>query len=169
MKPKTRKTYTATALCVVAVILALVIVAGKPLFTDPVRCVVMTNAETNEVYFQQPLEADGVFSVSYIHSVNKSNVEEYYRLEEDDQLYLFRARYRAFGAGVATELEPGQTLSYEDGYMIIENIHYQIPDLVYRVGTVSDPLIHIGTQTWHMKDLDPQLTSVRFTIQDKYL
>lgn len=169
MKSKISKTYAATALCVVAVILALVLIAGKPLFADPVRCVVMTNAETDEVYFQQPLEADGVFSVSYIHSVNKSNVEEYYRLEDDDKLYLFRARYRAFGAGVATELEEGQTLSYEDGYMIIENIHYQIPDLVYRVGTVSDPLIHIGTQTWHMKDLAPPLTSVRFTIQDIYL
>ena len=168
MKFKVSKTYAATALCVVAVILALVAISGRFLFADPVQCVVMTNAETDEVYFQQPLEADGVFSVSYIHSVNKSNVEEYYRLE-DDELYLFRARYRAFGAGVATELEEGQTLSYEDGYMIIENIHYQIPDLVYRVGTVSDPLIHIGEQTWHMKDLAPELTSVRFTIQDKYL
>ena len=168
MKFKVSKTYAATALCVVAVILALVAISGKQLFTDPVQCVVMTDAETDEVYFQQPLEADGVFSVSYIHSVNKSNVEEYYRLE-DDELYLFRARYRAFGAGVATELEEGQTLSYEDGYMIIENIHYQIPDLVYRVGTVSDPLIHIGEQTWHMKDLAPELTSVRFTIQNKYL
>ena len=168
MKFKVRKTYAGTALCVVAVILALVVISGKQLFTDPVQCVVMTDAETDEVYFQQPLEADGVFSVSYIHSVNKSNVEEYYRLE-DDELYLFRARYRAFGAGVATELEEGQTLSYEDGYMIIENIHYQIPNLVYRVGTVSDPLIHIGEQTWHMKDLAPELTSVRFTIQNKYL
>ena len=168
MKFKVSKTYAATALCVVAVILALVAISGRFLFADPVQCVVMTNAETDEVYFQQPLEADGVFSVSYIHSVNKSNVEEYYRLE-DDELYLFRARYRAFGAGVATELEEGQTLSYEDGYMIIENIHYQIPNLVYRVGTVSDPLIHIGEQTWHMKDLAPELTSVRFTIQDKYL
>ena len=168
MKFKVSKTYAATALCVVAVILALVAISGRFLFADPVQCVVMTNAETDEVYFQQPLEADGVFSVSYIHSVNKSNVEEYYRLE-DDEICLFRARYRAFGAGVATELEEGQTLSYEDGYMIIENIHYQIPDLVYRVGTVSDPLIHIGTQTWHMKDLAPPLTSVRFTIQDKYL
>ena len=168
MKFKVSKTYAATALCVVAVILALVAISGRFLFADPVQCVVMTNAETDEVYFQQPLEADGVFSVSYIHSVNKSNVEEYYRLE-DDELYLFRARYRAFGAGVATELEEGQTLSYEDGYMIIENIHYQIPDLVYRVGTVSDPLIHIGEQTWHMKELAPELTSVRFTIQNKYL
>ena len=168
MKFKVRKTYAATALCVVAVILALVVISGKLPFTDPVQCVVMTDAETDEVYFQQPLEADGVFSVSYIHSVNKSNVEEYYRLE-DDEICLFRARYRAFGAGVATELEEGQTLSYEDGYMIIENIHYQIPNLVYRVGTVSDPLIHIGEQTWHMKDLAPELTSVRFTIQDKYL
>ena len=168
MKFKVSKTYAATALCVVAVILALVAISGRFLFADPVQCVVMTDAETDEVYFQQPLEADGVFSVSYIHSVNKSNVEEYYRLE-DDELYLFRARYRAFGAGVATELEEGQTLSYEDGYMIIENIHYQIPNLVYRVGTVSDPLIHIGEQTWHMKELAPELTSVRFTIQNKYL
>ena len=168
MKFKVRKTYAATALCVVAVILALVVISGKLPFTDPVQCVVMTDAKTDEVYFQQPLEADGVFSVSYIHSVNKSNVEEYYRLE-NDEICLFRARYRAFGAGVATELEEGQTLSYEDGYMIIENIHYQIPDLVYRVGTVSDPLIHIGEQTWHMKDLAPELTIVRFTIQDKYL
>ena len=168
MKFKVSKTYAATALCVVAVILALVAISGRFLFADPVQCVVMTDAETDEVYFQQPLEADGVFSVSYIHSVNKSNVEEYYRLE-DDELCLFRARYRAFGAGVATELEEGQTLSYEDGYMIIENIHYQIPNLVYRVGTVSDPLIHIGEQTWHMKDLAPELTSVRFTIQNKYL
>ena len=167
MKFKVSKTYAATALCVVAVILALVAISGRFLFADPVQCVVMTNAETDEVYFQQPLEADGVFSVSYIHSVNKSNVEEYYRLE-DDEICLFRARYRAFGAGVATELEEGQTLSYEDGYMIIENIHYQIPNLVYRVGTVSDPLIHIGEQTWHMKDLAPELTSVRFTIQNKY-
>ena len=168
MKPEISKTYAATALCVVAVILALVIIASKPLFTDPVQCVVMTNAETDEIYFQQPLEADGVFSVSYIHSVNKSNVEEYYRLEYGE-IYLFKARYRAFGAGVATELEEGQTLSYEDGYMVIENIHYRIPNLVYRVGTVSDPLIHIGEQTWHMKELAPSLTSVRFTIQDIYL
>lgn len=169
MKPKIRKIDAATALCVVAVILALVIISSKPLFTDPVRCVIMSNAETGEVYFQQPLESDGVFSVSYTHSVNKSNVEEYYRLDEDEQLCLFRARYRAFGAGVATELEDGQTLSYEDGYMIIDHIHYQIPNLLYRVGTVSDPLIHIGTQTWHMKDLAPPLTNVRFTIQDSYL
>ena len=98
--------------------------------------------------------------------MNKTNVEEYYRLENGD-LYLFKTRYRSFGAGVATEVAPGQTLRYEDGYMIIENIHYQLPKLVYKVGTISDPLIHIGSQSWHMKELAPSLTSVQFTIQSK--
>ena len=93
--------------------------------------------------------------------------EEYYRLEDGD-LYLFKARYRSFGAGVATEIAPGQTLTYEDGYMVIENIHYKLPSLVYKVGTVSDPLIHIGQQTWHMKELAPSLTSVRFTVQQRF-
>ena len=168
MHIKIRKQDAATTVLVVAVILAMVVISCKPLFTAPVQYLVMTNADTDEVYFQEPLEADGVFSVSYTHSVNKTNVEEYYRLEDGD-LYLFKARYRSFGAGVATEIAPGQTLRYEDGYMIIENIHYKLPSLVYKVGTVSDPLIHIGQQTWHMKALAPSLTSVRFTVQTNHI
>ena len=165
MNIKVSKLYTAATFIVVAVILTLPIISCKPLFTDPVQYLIMANAYTDEVYFQEPLEEDGVFSVSYTHSVNKTNVEEYYRLEEDGEIYLFKARYRSFGAGVATEIFPGQTLRYEDGYMIIENMHYQIPSLIYKVGTVSDPLIHIGQNTWHMKELAPSLTSVRFTVQ----
>lgn len=166
MKTRVSKKYAATTVFVVAVILAMTILSCGQMFAGPVQYLTMVNADTSELYFQQPLEADGVFSVSYIHSVNKTNVEEYYRLENGD-LYLFKARYRSFGAGVATEIEPGQTLRYEDGYMVIEKIHYELPDLVYKVGTVSDPLIHIGAQTWHMKELAPSLTSVRFTIHNK--
>lgn len=166
MKTKVSKKYAATTIIVVAVILAMTILACGQMFADPVQYLIMVNADTSELYLKQPLEADGVFSVSYIHSVNKTNVEEYYHLV-DGNLYLFKARYRSFGAGVATEIEPGQTLRYEDGYMVIENIHYKLPDLTYKVGTVSDPLIHIGAQTWHMKELAPSLTSVRFTIQNK--
>lgn len=166
MKTKVDKNYAATTVFVVAVILAMTILSCRQLFTAPVQWLVMANADTDEIYFCEPLEADGVFSVSYTHSVNKSNVEEYYRLE-DGRLYLFQARYRAFGAGVATEIAPGQTLRYEDGYMIIENIHYELPALVYKVGAISDMIIHIGQKTWHMQELAPLLTSVRFTVQVK--
>ena len=69
----------------------------------------------------------------------------------------------------SVEIAPGQTLRYEDGYMIIENMHYKLPSLIYKVGTVSDPLIHIGQQTWHMKELAPSLTSVRFTVQTNHI
>ncbi len=164
MNIKIRKRDAAATLLVVAVILAMTIFSYGQMSTDTVQYLVMAHADTGQIYFKEPLEADGVFSVSYTHSVNKTNVEEYYRLEKGS-LYLFKARYRSFGAGVATELAPGQTLRYEDGYMGIENIHYQLPDLIYKVGTVSDPLIHIGQQTWHMKELAPSLTSVRFTVQ----
>lgn len=166
MKTKVSTRYAATTVLVVAVILAMTILSCKSMFADPVQCLTMVNADTGKLYFSQPLEADNIFSVSYTHSVNKTNVEEYYRLEGND-LYLFKARYRSFGAGVATEIAPEQTLRYEDGYMVIENIHYKLPDLVYKVGTISDPLIHIGAQTWHMNALAPSLTSVRFVIQNK--
>lgn len=167
MKTKISKFYAATTILVVAVIFGMTFVACKDALTHPVQYLQMVDADTNEIYFEEPLEEDGVFSVSYIHSVNKTNVEEYYRLE-DDCIYLFKARYRSFGAGVATEIEPGQTLRYEDGYMVIENIHNALPDLFYKVGTVSDPLIHIGQHIWHMKELAPSLTSVRFLVKNVY-
>ncbi len=159
-----KKNAAATVL-VVAVILAMTALSWSGFSRGTVRYLEMADLDTGEIYLRQPLPEDGVFCVSFLHSVNKTNVEEYYQAEGDD-IYLIRCRYRSFGAGVATEIAPGQTLRYDDeGYMIIDKIHTLLPELVYKVGTVSDPLIHIGTESWHMNRLAPPLTSVRFTIQ----
>jgi len=161
------KKYTAATFVVVAVIFLMTFLSVQAVSSPVVQYLVMTNAYTGELYFKEPLEEDGIFSISYTHSVNKTNVEEFYQLDQDGTLYLFKALYRSFGAGVATEIEPGQTLVYDNaGNMIIEGIHYPIQNLVYKVGTVSDPLIHIGGNIWHMKELAPSLTSVRFTIEN---
>ena len=74
MKTKVDKLSAATTVFVVAVILAMTILSCKQLFADPVQYLIMANADTQELYFSHQLEDDGVFSVSYIHSVNKTNV-----------------------------------------------------------------------------------------------
>ena len=75
MKTRVSTQYAATTVLVVAVILAMTILSCKTMFADPVQYLTMVNDDTGEPYFEQPLEADGVFSVSYTHSVNKTNVQ----------------------------------------------------------------------------------------------
>ena len=131
---------------------------------DEPLTLVMKDRQTGEIYLEEPLEADGTFSVSYTHSVNKSEVEEYY-VWQDRQIVLYKCRYNNFGAGVATKLSPGEKLSTdENGFMVIEDMRVPVETLAYRVGTISDHVLHIGEKSWHLKTLAPSLTSVVFEI-----
>lgn len=155
------KKMTAVVCMVAAVFVTIFLWSGR----DERPILVMKNQQTGEVYLQEPLGAQGVFSISYTHSVNKSDVEEYYCMREG-KLSLFRAKYKGFGAGVATELDSNERLRYEEGFMIIENMDVPLDELAYRIGTVSDHILHIGEESWHLKTLAPSCTGVVFEVQD---
>ena len=125
----------------------------------------MVDQTNGTVYLDEMLGEDGLFSVSYTHSVNKSEVEEYYRWD-GQRITLIKARYNHFGAGVATELAPNEQLYYdEDGFMIIDHMQVPIENLAYRVGTISDHVLHIGQQTWHLNQLAEACKGVVFRVQ----
>lgn len=127
---------------------------------------VMKDFKSGETYLELPLNDDHIFSVSYTHSVNKSLVEEYYTITPKDDITLIKARYNNFGAGVATELSNGEYLSFdEDDYMVINNMSVPVPQLIYKVGTVSDHILHIDDNSWHLKEYAPELTSVIFELK----
>ena len=166
MKNHSVKRHTAVAFFVAAVSFIICLSILMNHLQDQSYEVVMMDQETEAIYLSEELEEDGIFSVSYSHSVNKSDVEEYYRLE-DGQLTLIKAKYHGFGAGVATEVVDNQVLYYEDGFMVIDQMQVLIPDLVYRVGTVSNHILHVGEKTWQLKDFAPEQSRVVFEIVDK--
>ncbi|MBR2258868.1 MAG: DUF1850 domain-containing protein [Blautia sp.] len=89
-------------------------------------------------YAEYEMAVGDSFSVTFIHSVNQSPVTDYFEIREDG-IYGVKTVYYGFGAGVPTELEDGQTLTYgEDGSMIISGFDVKMNNLIYRVGTVSD-------------------------------
>ena len=156
-----KKLFAAVALVVAAVSLFVIMLHNQDSHT-----LVMKDFKTGETYLEVPLGDDHLFSVSYTHSVNKSLVEEYYTITPKDGIILVKARYNNFGAGVATELTDGQYLSYDDeDYMVINNMHVPISQLIYKVGTVSDHILHIGADSWHLKEYAPELTSVTFELK----
>ena len=105
------------------------------------------------------------FSVGFIHSVNKSPLTDVYQIK-DHKIYVVRTIYYGFGAGVQTELEDGQTLSYgENGEMIISGFDRELPYLSYMVGTVSDHTLTVRGKEISLRDLCGRNSAVEFTCE----
>ncbi len=150
---------TAAALIVAAAVILIFLI--RPSYT-----LVLRNASTGEEYGKYPMKMGERFSVEFIHSVNKSAVRDYYEIRENGEIYVVETHYYGFGAGVQTELNPGEELEYgEDGSMMIKNIDKPVPNLVYVVGTVSDHVLRINDEEISLRELCGRNSKVLFTVE----
>ncbi len=119
---------------------------------------------SGRVYARLPLEEGEEFSVTFRHSVNKSDVTEIYE-RRGREIWLTGCVYYGFGAGVAEELDPSWTLETgEAGEMILGNIEMRMDDLTYIVGTVYDHILEIGGQRIVLNELCGKNAKVHFSI-----
>ena len=126
---------------------------------------VLSNDESGKVYARLPLMDGDSFSVTFRHSVNKSDVTEIYQ-RRGREIWLTGCVYYGFGAGVAEVLEPGWTLENGDnGEMIIGNIEMKMNDLTYIVGTVYDHILKINGERIILNDLCGKNAKVHFSIK----
>ena len=132
---------------------------------DEERMLVLESAKTGEIYASYPVRLGDTFGIGFIHSVNKSPVTDWYEVRSDG-IYVVKTVYYGFGAGVQTELEEGQKLTYgEDGSMIITGFDRRMDDLVYFVGTVSDHTLTLpGGDEVSLRDLCGRNAKVRVTL-----
>lgn len=151
----------ASVISATAVVVALMIIFFNMLNLSQL---VLRDTKTGEIYGTYRLKSES-FSVTFVHSVNKSPVTDIYEVH-DGEIIMTGTVYYGFGAGVPTELEGDQTLTYgENGEMIISNMNLHIPDLVYVVGTVSDHVLTINGEEISLRDLCGRNSSVAFTIR----
>lgn len=137
-------------------------------FSVSEKCVLLTDGDTGKLLGAFPCEDHGEFSVSFIHSVNKTPVTDVYEVRGRD-IFVVRTVYFSFGAGVQTELQDGQTLIYgEDGSMTVSGFEQRMDNLSYIVGTVSDHVLEIGGRTVSLRELCGKNTTVRFSIGRRF-
>ena len=106
---------------------------------------IIYNNRLGNVIKEYPIPYDGYFSIGFIHSVNKSPVIDYYKFNENNEIYVYKTIYYNYGAGVETELENDEILSYgEDGSMIIDNINKKIDNLTYYLSDLYDHTLNIN-------------------------
>ena len=127
-------------------------------------CLVLKDADSGEVYAAVPVKEGEEFSVTFTHSVNRTDETELYAVR-GGEIYLTGCVYYSFGAGVAEVLDESWSLAAGDGgEMIISDINMKMTPLRYVVGTVSDHILSIGGRQISLRELCGQNSSVIFAV-----
>jgi len=148
----------------VAAAIIIAIIAAAFLLT-PHHFLTLRNRDTREIYARYPLSEGERFSIGFKHSINLSPVIDIYEIE-DGNIYVEETIYYHFGAGVQTQLNEGETLTYgEDGSMIVGNIHQLRNNVGYIVGTVYDHILTVNGQEISLRDLCGRNSAVRFNYE----
>lgn len=114
---------------------------------------VLRNFETGEVYARYSVQPGDECSIEFRHSVNKTPVRDVYQITEDGRFHNIRCIYYGFGAGVQTQLEEGETLSYQDGAMVIDNIQKYSDQLTYSLIPISTHVLRVGEEIVSLPEL----------------
>lgn len=155
----------AKALIFTATAAAIIVAAVAVLCYNPNALILrLSDPKSGREYASFDFSRESEFSVSFVHSVNKSKVEEFY-VYSDSGIILTECIYYGFGAGVLTEVEPKWELSYGDGgEMIVSNMDVPMHDLVYIVGTVSDHILTVDGKSFSLRDMCGRNAQVRFSV-----
>lgn len=125
----------------------------------------LRNRDSGEVYARYRMNEGDRFSVTFIHSVNLYPLSDIYEIC-DGTIYVEECKYYAYGAGVQTELNPGEELSYtDDGAILISNIHQDRTNVGYIVGTVYDHVLSVNGEEISLRDLCGRNAAVRFNYE----
>lgn len=129
---------------------------------------VLRNGDTHEEYAAFRVREGDEFSVMFIHSVNQYPLTDVYEIR-DGKIFVVRTIYNNFGAGVQTEIEPGQKLEYgENGEMIVSGFNKEMPWLSYIVGTVSDHTLTIHGKEISLRNLCGRNSKVEFSCEHRF-
>ncbi|MFH5837157.1 DUF1850 domain-containing protein [Proteiniclasticum sp. C24MP] len=143
---------------------ALLLLGGILLFSLKEKELLIRDQDTGEIYGSFEVEEGDVFSITFIHSVNKSPVTDRLIIR-GKELHAYETIYSAFGAGVQTELMEGEELSYDkDGNMVISGFHQSYGSLNLIVGTVSDHILSIHGEEISLRELCGRNASIEIVV-----
>ena len=126
---------------------------------------VLYNSESGKVYKTFQIREGSEFAVEFIHSVNQSPVIDFFVIK-NKEIVASKTVYSAFGAGVQTEIEEGQTLEYDsEGNMVVSGFNIVFPAVKYIVGTVSDHVLYIEGERISLTELCGKNAHVAFEIR----
>ena len=118
----------------------------------------ISNGKTDKIVFSDSIDNYKEFYISFIHSVNRTPVNEYYRIE-DNKFFVYKTTFYSFGAGMPDGSEnPNAHMKFnENGLVEIDNIDRELKEFTYMVGTYANHTLHAVSKSFKLeKYVEPQ-------------
>lgn len=146
---------------VIVLIAAMLAIGYMPVFTR----FTISDERSGHIAFQDKPENYREFYVSFTHSVNRTPVNEYYRIS-GDKFVLEKATFYSYGAGMPETGEYGSGKpSIKDGMVQIEGINKTFKKFTYIAGTYANHSLKTAdTQIAFSSFVKPQ-TPVTFEVK----
>ena len=98
----------------------------------------ISDGKTGDIVYMDSTQNAKEFVVSFRHSVNKTPVNEFIRIQGNGFL-VYKTTFYSYGAGMP-EYDPNskQKISINNGMVQIENIDLRLENFTYIVGTYAD-------------------------------
>jgi hypothetical protein len=144
-------------LLVILVILTILIT-----FVPTIEQFTISNGNTKNIVFSGSIDNFKKFYISFTHSVNRTPVNEYYRIE-NNKFYVYKTTFYSFGAGMPDGSDnPNAHIVFNDnGLVEIDNINRELSEFTYMVGTYADHTLHTENESFKLdKYVEPQEPAV---------
>ncbi|WP_162297955.1 DUF1850 domain-containing protein [Halalkalibacillus sediminis] len=118
----------------IAVLLIILLTVAIVFFLNtksPYKKIVIEDIHTGDTMWQEEVEKGDWFSHRYIHSVEKSPVEEKFKVDEDWVILTMESWTKSFGAGLPYERKGD--VEMKDGYYILRNLNRPVHGGVLRM------------------------------------
>ncbi|WP_295295193.1 DUF1850 domain-containing protein [uncultured Brachyspira sp.] len=122
------------------------------------RLVLESVKDNNNKYIFNLIKKE--FIISYTHSVNKGRVSDYYIIDENYNIILYKTTFVSYGAGIA-EPENNENIIIKDDNIEINNINKVIRDFYLFVGIVAEHSITADDKEIMLKSLFKPQTNIK--------
>lgn len=134
---------------IVIFIVLLIVLLNVPMFER----FTITDGKTGKLVYSDSISNAQEFVVSFRHSVNRTPVNEFIKIQ-GKKFLVYKTTFYSYGAGMP-ETDPSgkQKVTITDGLVQIENIDLELENFTYMVGTYADHVLSYGGKSIRLATL----------------
>lgn len=133
--------------------LTAVVLLAVVLFLPLFKGVTITDYKAGRILYFHAAAAGDIFSVHYIHSVNKSPVEDFFVIGNNNELILEKTVFKSFGAGVPASSEDGGELKVYNDRLEVTGINRRIDNFLLFVGVTAEHRFKIAEDEFPLRSI----------------
>ena len=149
------------------ILLILMIILCGALFWYGNQLVLSINPEGKQKQLSFATDVGDVWYIEFIHSVQKTPVQEFFLVRGIDDLLLNQTIYQSLGVGLPFLASEGKLRTTNDGHFVLE-MHREFKTIKIRTGVEARPRIYFRGSVFPIYKLYDPGTLVEIKVEKRY-